>query len=119
MSVIGGQRHFLGPALGAFFFILFRELLSGYTASWQFWFGLLFMGFVLFSPGGLMSLGERILSPLRKAREEAAAMAARVTPNPAAEIPEFLRSTEPMSFRPALEACDVSNASGPLSPSTG
>jgi ABC-type branched-subunit amino acid transport system ATPase component/ABC-type branched-subunit amino acid transport system permease subunit len=91
MSVIGGQRSFLGPAVGALFFILFRELLTGITAGWQLWFGLLFMGFVLFSPNGLMGLGERILAPLRKDRREAAAMAKRVTPDPGAEIPAFLR----------------------------
>ena len=28
MVVIGGMRSFLGPALGALFFILFREFLS-------------------------------------------------------------------------------------------
>ena len=101
MTVIGGQRHFLGPALGALFFILFRELLTGYTASWQLWFGLLFMGFVLFSPGGLMGLGERMRAPFRKRREEAAAMAARVTPNPAAENSGF-----PARRRNAVRDCD-------------
>ncbi len=43
MSIIGGMGHFLGPPLGGAFFILFREILSGFTAGWQFWFGLLFM----------------------------------------------------------------------------
>jgi len=112
MSVIGGQRHFLGPALGALFFILFRELLTGYTAGWQLWFGLLFMGFVLFSPGGLMGLGERILAPLRKSREEGAAMAARVTPHPAAEMPEFLHGDAAAPLGPAIEARDVTKRFG-------
>jgi ABC-type branched-subunit amino acid transport system ATPase component len=112
MSVIGGQRHFLGPALGALFFILFRELLTGYTAGWQLWFGLLFMGFVLFSPGGLMGLGERILAPLRRSREEAAGMAARVTPNPVAETPEFLRGNALAPSGPAIEARDVTKRFG-------
>ena len=31
MVVIGGMRSFLGPALGALFFILFREFLSAST----------------------------------------------------------------------------------------
>ena len=31
MVVIGGMRSFLGPALGALFFVLFRELFSIYT----------------------------------------------------------------------------------------
>ena len=46
MVVIGGMRSFLGPALGALFFILFRELFSIWTANWLFWFGLVFVGFV-------------------------------------------------------------------------
>ena len=33
MVVIGGMRSFLGPALGALFFILFRELFSIWTAE--------------------------------------------------------------------------------------
>ena len=33
MVVIGGMRSFLGPALGALFFILFREFLSIWTAE--------------------------------------------------------------------------------------
>ena len=48
--VIGGMHHILGPALGALFFILFRELFSIWTGNWLLWFGLVFVGFVLFSP---------------------------------------------------------------------
>ena len=46
MVVIGGMHHILGPALGALFFILFRELFSIWTANWLLWFGLVFLGFV-------------------------------------------------------------------------
>ena len=91
MSIMGGMGHFLGPPLGGAFFILFREILSEYTAAWQFWFGLLFMAFILFSPSGLIGLGSRLLAPLRRHREEEAAMAARVTPRPRQEVPAFLR----------------------------
>ncbi len=90
MTIIGGTGNFLGPPLGALFYILFREVLSGYTASWMFWFGLLFMGFILFSPAGLIGLGERIAAPFRKQREDLAAMASRVNPTPSQEVPEFL-----------------------------
>jgi len=90
MTIIGGTGSFLGPPLGALFYILFREVLSGYTASWMFWFGLLFMGFILFSPSGLIGLGERILAPFRREREGLAAMASRVKPSPSQEVPEFL-----------------------------
>src|SRR6201746_293152 len=76
MVVIGGMRSFLGPALGALFFILFREVLSIYTENWLFWFG-------------LVGVAERLLVPFRKKVVEDAAMSARrieVLP-----LPEFLR----------------------------
>ena len=89
MSIVGGSSRFLGPPVGAAFYILFREVLSGYTASWLFWFGLAFMAFILFSPKGLIGLGERVMAPLRKQREELAAMASRLKPNPAVDwIPD-------------------------------
>jgi branched-chain amino acid transport system ATP-binding protein len=77
MVVIGGMRSFLGPALGALFYILFRELLSMYTENWLFWFGLLFVGFILFSPTGLIGIWQRLRAPFRPKTIEDAAMAAR------------------------------------------
>jgi branched-chain amino acid transport system ATP-binding protein len=79
MVVIGGMRSFLGPALGALFFILFREFLSIWTPHWLFYFGLLFIGFVVFSPTGLVGVAERLLAPLRRREIQAAAMAGRRT----------------------------------------
>ena len=66
MVVIGGMRSFLGPALGALFFILFREFLSIWTPHWLFYFGLLFIGFIVFSPTGLVGVAERLLAPFRR-----------------------------------------------------
>src|SRR5436853_4853657 len=77
MVVIGGMRSFLGPALGALFFILFREFLSIYTENWLFWFGLIFVGFIVFSPTGLVGVAERLLAPFRKKVVEDAAMSGR------------------------------------------
>ena len=95
MSIIGGSRSFMGPPLGAAFYILFREILSGYTASWLFWFGLLFMAFILYSPSGLVGLGKRLLAPWRKEAETLAAMASRVKPNPSQEVPSSLLQAQP------------------------
>src|SRR6185295_17775395 len=90
MVVIGGMRSFLGPALGALFFILFREFLSIWTPNWLFYFGLLFVGFIVFSPLGLVGVAARLTAPFRKRVAEAAAMAGRtVTQNPA--LPSSLR----------------------------
>jgi branched-chain amino acid transport system ATP-binding protein len=95
MSILGGSGSFLGPTLGAFFYVMFREVLSGYTAAWQFWFGLLFMGFILFSPSGLVGVGERLLSPFLRKGSAAGAMAARATPKPGQAIPQFLQAWAP------------------------
>jgi branched-chain amino acid transport system ATP-binding protein/branched-chain amino acid transport system permease protein len=79
MVVIGGMRSFLGPALGALFFILFREFLSIWTLDWLFYFGLLFIGFIVFSPTGLVGVAGRLLAPFRAPAIEPAAMAGRRT----------------------------------------
>jgi branched-chain amino acid transport system ATP-binding protein len=105
MTVIGGMGHFLGPPLGALFYILFREILSGYTAAWQFYFGLLFMAFILFSPMGLIGLGERLLAPFRRYAEDLAAMAARATPEPHPDLPAFLKGGNPPAAGEVVLEC--------------
>jgi ABC-type branched-subunit amino acid transport system ATPase component/ABC-type branched-subunit amino acid transport system permease subunit len=105
MTVIGGMGSFLGPPLGALFFILFREILTQYTAAWQFYFGLLFMAFILFSPMGLIGLGERLLAPFRRYAEDVAAMAARAKPVPNPELPRFLKTSNPPVAGDVLLAC--------------
>ncbi|WP_298879364.1 branched-chain amino acid ABC transporter ATP-binding protein/permease [uncultured Bradyrhizobium sp.] len=77
MVVIGGMRSLLGPALGALFFILFRELFSIWTSDWLFWFGLTFVAFVMYSPGGLVGIGALVMRRFRPPAEEAAAMSRR------------------------------------------
>src|SRR6266542_4025973 len=94
MVVIGGMRSFLGPALGALFFILFREFLSIWTPNWLLFFGLLFVGFIVFSPTGLVGVGERLLAPFRKREVEAAAMAGREIAQDAA-LPAALAERKP------------------------
>jgi len=93
MVVIGGMRSFLGPALGALFFILFREFLSIWTPHWLFWFGLLFVGFIVFSPTGLVGVAGRMIAPFRARVVEAAAMAGRTVVEDAGLPPVYRRST--------------------------
>jgi len=90
MVVIGGMRHILGPALGALFFIMFRELFSVWTGNWLLWFGLVFVGFVLYSPSGLVGIWARLKRRWRPPPEEAAAMSARRI-DAGAPLPGFLR----------------------------
>src|SRR5262245_49708537 len=89
MVIIGGTRSFLGPALGALFFVIFRDYLSSMTENWLLYFGLLFVAFIVFSPTGLIGFGERLLAPLRTRTIEEAAMASRK--GGAVELPAFLK----------------------------
>jgi branched-chain amino acid transport system ATP-binding protein len=89
MVVIGGMRSFLGPALGVVFFILFRELFSIWTGDWLFWFGLVFVGFVLFSPQGLVGIWGILQRRWRPKPEESAAMSRRRIYDPL-PLPGFL-----------------------------
>jgi len=91
MVIIGGMRSLLGPALGALFYILFREYLSIWTAHWLWFFGLLFVGFIVFSPSGLVGVWQRLTAPLRKREIEAAAMANRAIEH-GVELPAFVRA---------------------------
>jgi branched-chain amino acid transport system ATP-binding protein len=77
MVVIGGMRSFLGPALGALFYLLFRELFSTYTGNWLLWFGLIFVGFVVFSPTGLTGIWNQLKRRWRPPAETGAAMSGR------------------------------------------
>jgi branched-chain amino acid transport system ATP-binding protein len=97
MVVIGGMRSMLGPALGALFFILFRELFSIWTPNWLLWFGLIFVAFVLYSPGGLVGIWATLSRRFRPQPEEAAAMSKRRIyeglPLPAFLTPAGLKGT--------------------------
>ncbi|CDS52752.1 ABC transporter ATP-binding/permease protein [Polaromonas sp. CG9_12] len=90
MVVIGGMRSFLGPVLGALFYILFRELLSIWTPNWLLWFGLAFVGFIMFSPNGLVGVWERLQRRWRPLPEEGAAMSQRKI-HEGLGLPDFLQ----------------------------
>ncbi|MBU0588295.1 MAG: ATP-binding cassette domain-containing protein [Gammaproteobacteria bacterium] len=77
MVVIGGMRSFLGPALGALFFLLFRELFSIYTDNWLLWFGLIFVGFIIFSPTGLTGIWAKLRQRFKPLPQDSAAMSRR------------------------------------------
>ncbi|HTW85092.1 MAG TPA: branched-chain amino acid ABC transporter permease [Candidatus Sulfotelmatobacter sp.] len=56
MTYIGGVGEFIGPVLGAILFTYLQTMLSGITDVWQLYVGLLFIGIVIFVPGGLAGL---------------------------------------------------------------
>ncbi|MEO8506283.1 MAG: branched-chain amino acid ABC transporter ATP-binding protein/permease [Betaproteobacteria bacterium] len=109
MVVIGGMRSFQGPVLGVLFYILFREFFSIWTDNWLLWFGLIFVGFILFSPTGLTGIWGKLHRRLRPPPEESAAMSRRKIYE-GLPLPEFLRPTVPHGI--VLEADKVSKHFG-------
>ena len=98
MVVIGGMRNMLGPALGALFFILFRELFSIWTPNWLLWFGLIFVAFVMYlAERSGWHLGHADAGAGGQRRKKRAAMSKRKIyeglPLPGFLTPESLKGT--------------------------
>jgi branched-chain amino acid transport system permease protein len=56
MTYIGGIGHFFGPILGAVLVTFMQLFLANITHAWLLYFGLLFMGMVLWAPNGLAGI---------------------------------------------------------------
>lgn len=109
MVVIGGMRSFFGPALGALFFLLFRELFSIYTDNWLLYFGLIFVAFIVFSPSGLTGIWGQLSRRLYPPPEDSAAMSKRKIYE-GLPLPEFLRPKRVEGT--VLEALELSKSFG-------
>ena len=109
MVVIGGMHYILGPALGVMFYVLFRELFTIWTSNWLLWFGLVFVGFVLFSPSGLVGIWATLKRRWWPPPEEAAAMNARRI-SEGVPLPAFLRANTQQGT--VLEVASVSKNFG-------
>ena len=109
MTVVGGMRHFLGPALGGAFFVFFHDFLSAYTENWLVLFGALFMTFILVSPQGLFGIGERMAAALGlRRRDPEATLPPRPAAAPGAPLLSF-----PSSPHPSHQASPPSPLPGP------
>ena len=109
MVVIGGMGSLLGPALGVVFYMVFRELASMWTSNWLLWFGLVFVGFVIFSPSGLVGVWEQLRRRWKPAPATDAAMAGRKI-TAGLPLPDFLRP--PALAGQVLEVVGVSKHFG-------
>ncbi|QIM48466.1 branched-chain amino acid ABC transporter permease [Pusillimonas sp. DMV24BSW_D] len=67
MLIFGGMGQFVGGMVGAFAFILLKDVFMTYTDWWQLWLGITIVLFVLFLPGGLASLPSRLKALVGKA----------------------------------------------------
>jgi branched-chain amino acid transport system permease protein len=55
-TFIGGTAYFFGPILGAILVTYLQLGLTNITTAWQLYFGIIFIGIVMFSPGGIAGL---------------------------------------------------------------
>jgi ABC-type branched-subunit amino acid transport system ATPase component/ABC-type branched-subunit amino acid transport system permease subunit len=74
MTLVGGMRSFVGPAVGAAVFVFMRDTLSSWTENWLIYFGVIFIAFVMFSPNGIIGVVRR-LRPARPAGRAALGVA--------------------------------------------
>ncbi len=64
-AYIGGIGVFIGPVIGAILVVFLESELSSVTDAWLLYFGLLFVGVVMFAPQGLAGLGFQWFAALR------------------------------------------------------
>jgi branched-chain amino acid transport system permease protein len=72
MALIGGTANMVGPLIGAGIFLWLSDSLSVFWARWPLILGLFFIAVILFSPGGLLQIAQRVRGYLsaRKASDE-------------------------------------------------
>jgi len=58
MNLFGGMGTLYGPIIGAFTFLFCKDILSSYTEHWRLILGVVFVGFVLYSPQGIVGIYE-------------------------------------------------------------
>jgi len=105
MALVGGMRNFFGPVVGSSIFIFIRDALSSYTENWLVFFGIIFMGFVLFSYNGIVGILSGLIASLRAGQDLGPAPPAR-TENPGTSVDggsEEAASVSRQPFRPTGE----------------
>jgi len=55
-AFVGGAAYFFGPILGAILVTYLQLGLTSVTTVWQLYFGIIFVGIVMFAPGGIAGL---------------------------------------------------------------
>jgi branched-chain amino acid transport system permease protein len=55
-AFMGGASHFFGPVLGAIVVTYLQLGLTDLTTVWQLYFGIIFIGIVMYAPGGIAGL---------------------------------------------------------------
>lgn len=55
-TLLGGVHAFAGPIVGAFLFLVIKDIIVRFTEYWLIWFGIIVVALVLGFPGGVMSI---------------------------------------------------------------
>jgi len=87
MTLVGGMRSFVGPAVGAAVFVFMRDTLSSWTENWLVYFGVIFVAFVMFSPNGIVGVWARLRGLARRPRARRGATRPAPAPAPASPPP--------------------------------
>jgi branched-chain amino acid transport system permease protein len=56
MTYVGGTGIFFGPVIGAALITILQITVASFTKAWPFYFGLFFLGMVLYAPGGIADI---------------------------------------------------------------
>ncbi len=112
MTLVGGMKSFVGPAVGAAVFVFMRDTLSSWTQNWLIYFGGIFIAFVLFSPNGIVGVFQR-LRGLRRTPGEALPLAAAAGA-PAPSAPATNRESGGDAAEIILDVRDLTKRFGAL-----
>lgn len=66
MVLVGGAGTLFGPILGAALVVALENFISAYTARWVLILGILYIVTVMYSPGGMIEVAQKIKSTFRK-----------------------------------------------------
>jgi branched-chain amino acid transport system permease protein len=66
MVILGGMGNLVAAVIGSFVFIFLQEIFSSLTKHWQLVMGMVIVFTVLFAPGGLAALPQRLKAALQK-----------------------------------------------------
>jgi len=62
-TLMGGIHTFSGPIVGAFLFLVIKDVIFRFTEYWLIWFGIIVVALVMFFPEGIMSIFGRRRRP--------------------------------------------------------
>jgi branched-chain amino acid transport system permease protein len=68
MTLMGGAKYFCGPVLGSIIYTALNGYITLYTVYWPLTIGLIILLFVLFLPGGVLSVVDQWLRAARSSR---------------------------------------------------